>query len=270
MHKTIIPLPNKEAYIVNNTCARGRNDLLKKLCLVLAAALLIAGLCSNVQAHSGDEVVAVYGTAPTIDGTISTGEWDDASTVTFTVAEGGTCTVYVKQDGNNLYVAFDIPDTTTSPADASLLHFDVDHNDQTIPQSDDFRFYVQRCGWQGEYHGDGSGWQYDVSSSGWSASIVSTVGVRFQVEYSVSYSKIGVTAGQEKTLGVGFVSHDHDYVWPAGYDGWPSGCDTSNPSTWANLTSPDPFFWIPGIPSTLGAVALMLVVAAYRYTKKQS
>jgi hypothetical protein len=73
----------------------GEDELLKKSFLVFLMIFLIAGLCSNVQAHSGDEVVAVYGTTPTINGEIASGEWDaDSSIVAFSVNDDYDCTVY--------------------------------------------------------------------------------------------------------------------------------------------------------------------------------
>ena len=241
--------------------------------VIAVIGLLLLSIISPVRAHvTNYVVVAKYGTTPDwpLDGTISTGEWDDASTVTFTVAGGGTCTVYVKQDGSNLYVAFDIPDTTTDPADASILLLDVGHNGGGDPLTDDLQFYVTRGGWKGEYHGGDGGWPF-VSGpyTDWTASSSSTAGVGFQVEYSISYSKIGVIAGEAKTLGVAFESFDHEYGFPDGLGGWPDGSSHTIPGNWGNLTS-DEYFWIPEIPSTLVAIALIFAaVIAYPYMRKR-
>lgn len=244
---------------------------------MLATALLIVGLCSNVQAHSGDVVAALYGTAPTVDGTISPGEWDDASTVTFSVKDGD-CTVYVKQDGSSLYVAFDIPDTTPATPlsiDKCAILLDVDHNDGYPAQTDDLQFFASRDGGLRELHGTGGGWTGVYPEVGWTAS-ASSMADGFQTEYSIPYDKIGVTAGVDKTLGIAFEVYDlangySDYWWPPVDDPslYPSGI-TSYPSVWADLTSPAPFFTIPEVPSTLVTIALMLTAITAYYTKKRS
>lgn len=190
-----------------------------KFCLVLATALLIVGLCFKVQAHSGDEVVALYGKTPTIDGTISAGEWNDARTVTWLDINNYTCRAYVKQDGRNLYVAFDIPDPSCSPLahcnDNTQVMLDVDHDGGEELQTDDLLLGVYRCPgtykwWNGDEwvitersitFGIGSGWTGATSNQ-------TQEGLGFQTEYSISYSAIGVTAGVAKTLGVGFTSVD--------------------------------------------------------------
>jgi len=222
--------------------------------LLSIAVLLLTPIATQVRAHSGHEIFAVYGTTPTIDGTISDGEWDDASTVTFPVFEPETdnvkytCTVYVKQNGTHLHVAFDIPDTTYEPDDdQSVVLLDVNHLGGTWPQTDDFWLRVWRNETKDELLGTGSGWT-PATPAGWTAA-KSEVNGGFQTEYSITYSKISVTAGQAKTLGVMFKTWDGF----ADASGWPTGSSPFSPGTWADLTSPAPWFWIPGMP--LGAIA---------------
>lgn len=222
--------------------------------LLSIAVLLLTPIATQVRGDSGDTVVARYGTTPTIDGTISDGEWDDASTVTFTVT-GGTCTVYVKQDGSFLYVALNIPDTTYYTDDISHVFIDVEHD--CFGPADDFLFMIYRDGETIEYalithEEDGFfsyNWEWRIPD-GWTAAFYST-GTGWQTEYSIEYSKIGVTAGEDETLGVMFETYDH--IASGTYYGWPPGSDDDEPNTWADLTSPAPWFWIPGMP--LGAVA---------------
>jgi len=222
--------------------------------VVIAAGLLLMPIITPVRAHSGDEVVAVYGTTPTVDGTISTGEWDDASTVTFSVTDG-TCTVYVKQDGSNLYVAFDIPDTTSDPGDdSSYVFLDVEHNDGTAPQTDDRILKVTRSGALSESEGSGTGWDFLVTVDGWTAACSSTA-AGFQIEYSITYSKIGVTAGEDKTLGVMLLVYDR---YNGGYPyQWPPGSDTFEISTWADLTMPARALPVGGFEAPINTLALL-------------
>jgi len=223
--------------------------------LLSIAILLLTPKATQVRAHSpGYEVVARYGTTPTIDGTISDGEWTDASTVTFLVTGGATCTVYVKQDGSYLYVAFNIPDTTYYTDDISYVLIDVGHDLWQDPPAEDFCFEIYRDGETVEagitLGPEGSEWEYRAPT-GWTAAFSST-GTGWQTEYSIEYSKIGVTAGEEETLGVMFETSDrHNSAYS--YYGWPPDSNEEYPNTWADLTSPAPWFWIPGMP--LGAIA---------------
>jgi len=119
---------------------------------VLMAGLLLTLVTTPVRAHSpgGETVVARYGTTPDVNGIIAAGEWTDASTVTFS-----GITVYVKQDGSHLYVAFDIPDTAYYDYDEADVYLDVEHNGGTAPLTDDLQFTIRRDGSTYEFHGTG-------------------------------------------------------------------------------------------------------------------
>lgn len=56
------------------------------------------------------EIAAVVGSTPSIEGVIASGEWDDASNVSF-----NNTVVYVKQDERNLRMAFNVSDATATP-----------------------------------------------------------------------------------------------------------------------------------------------------------
>jgi len=59
------------------------------------------------------EIAAVVDLAPSIDSVIASGEWDDASNVSFK-----NTVVYVKRDGRSLYMAFNVSDATATPTQA--------------------------------------------------------------------------------------------------------------------------------------------------------
>ena len=92
------------------------------------------------------EVIEVYnGTAPTIDGTLADGEWADAfkvdisdfSGITENVEPAGTVYMYVKTDGQKLYIGLeDFADTELSENDCLALYFD-DNNDHLFPADTD-------------------------------------------------------------------------------------------------------------------------------------
>jgi hypothetical protein len=93
---------------------------------------------------------AVFRPAPNIDGVIAGGEWDDASTISF-----NNTIVCLKQDGMNLYVAFNVSDNTVSIGQDGLQIFiDVQNNGGSSPQSDDILFGAIRGGQLTERQGN--------------------------------------------------------------------------------------------------------------------
>lgn len=92
------------------------------------------------------DVIEVYnGSVPTIDGILSADEWADAFKADISdftgISEGidpvGTVYLYLKTDGNKLYMAIvDYADTELSENDCLALYFD-DNNDHVYPQDGD-------------------------------------------------------------------------------------------------------------------------------------
>lgn len=212
--------------------------------IAIGGIILLAG--GQVHAQPIDSVDAIAGVTPTIDGIVESGEWDDASVVSSVVD------VYVKQDGENLYIAFDIPDNTPNDLDGLLVCFDVNHNAGSKPQGDDIKMVVTRFDVEAEYLGNGTNW--DITAiSGWDASTSST-STKWQAELKVSYAKLGSPRGSSKTFGVQFTAGD--FGIPAIYYNWPSESDHLSPDTWGNLISSAN--WIPEFPTE---VAILLVIA---------
>jgi hypothetical protein len=233
------------------------------LTLCLMSLLTIVFDVTTVLARSGDIMVAVYGSTPTLDGSIEDGEWDDASTVIVSVTGGTNCTVYVKQNGINLYVGFNIPDTTYNGSDSCVVIFDVDHDGNQSLQTDDMWLAVSRNGAKEEFNVTAGGW-YPTTVSAWSANVSSTAGV-WQSEYSITYSKLDVTAGLNKTLGVMFLIVDKDVAM--GWYVWPSTASISKPSTWSDMT-PNGYNWVPEFstwtPLLFLLIVLTVVIAIYK------
>jgi len=224
------------------------------LALFLVNLLTIIFDVTVVFAPSGDMVVVVGGLTPTIDGFIGAGEWDDASTVAVSVTEGTNCTVYAKQDGINLYFAFNIPDASYNSSDCCVIIFDVNHDGSTSLHIDDIWLRVSRNDAKGEYNVTAGGW-FPATVSGWTAKAGSTASA-WQLEYNITYSKVDVTAGTNKTLGVMFLIVDKDAEM--GWYIWPSTASISEPATWGDMTS-NGYNWIPEF-STWTALLLLLIV----------
>jgi len=180
----------------------------------------------------GDSIDVPYGSTPTIDGVIAPGEYGSPSQIQF-AGHRGTVLVYVKHDASNLYVAFDLPDTT--PFDghgpAVQVFLDTNHNHGTTPQSDDYRLTISKGGIVEERQGDGAFWENPVPPNGWSAA-ASVNAAGWQAEFSIGFDKLGITPGTPKTIGFAVAN-----VWtPADYY-WPAGVYWLNPSTWGEAYS---------------------------------
>jgi hypothetical protein len=209
--------------------------MIKKIMILVSFLLLaqmLGGLNLNTTTydnalgettrHSGDTIDVTTGTAPTIDGTMGAGEWTDASWVSTNMA-GVVATIYYKHDQNNFYVAFECGENSMSE-----IYFDINNDGGTNPQSDDFLLHASMATY--ENPGTGSGWGTQSNANGWSAN-TGFIPVR---EFSVSYTKLGITAGTAKTIGVAF----RDMI-QSGMGYWPAAATDNNPNSWADMSSSD-------------------------------
>ncbi len=205
-----------------------------------------------------NEIIAVSGSTPTIDGSIDVGEWDDAASVSF-----NNTNVFIKQDGENLYIAFNVSDSTPNADENVHIFFDVNHDEGTSPKSDDIGVSVFRNGTLIEVQLSNGTY---VNATGWTASVYNTTQL-CQAEFNITYSKINVTAGETKTLGVAFETIDFEFA--SLFQSWPHDLrpDATNPSKWGDMISTG-YNWIPEFTSLLGLplfiIILLLVVILYR------
>lgn len=231
--------------------------------MLLCLSVAITGTLGN-----STEIVANPGLTPTIDGVISPGEWVTASNVTF-----NQTTVYVMQDGVNLYVAFKVSDSVYSAGDECHILFDVEYDKSSSLQTDDIRLIAKRHGVLLELKGTAGGIWILATISGWTAEVNST-STFWQVEYNITYSKINVTAGSTKILGVEFESFDYDagvigieYIWP--YSNDPDF--DKKPILWGNMT-PNTYNWIPEFSNPLILVIALTaatLILLYVKTRKK-
>lgn len=204
------------------------------------AAYISINIC-QVMGVNGYEIIAVYGSTPIIDGIIGTGEWDDASSISFNFTK-----VFLKQNGVNLFIAFNISDADVQVSDAVVFYLDVEHDGGMELQLDDIAIGIFRNGTliEGNVTGVPPGFDFtDVSN--WTASSYSTT-VMWQAELNITYSKIDVIAGFEKTVGVLFMSGSPPTVWPPNV----SDFIWTRPSEWGDITSTG-YDWIPEFPSLI-------------------
>ncbi|MCD4817930.1 MAG: T9SS type A sorting domain-containing protein [Candidatus Cloacimonetes bacterium] len=210
---------------------------MKKIILILLAVFLF-GL--NLSAQSADTLNIQNGTIPTIDGIISTGEWDDAISLSFSAGSGAnqiTVTCYLKHNGiDTLYIAQDVP--ILNNGDQAFLWFDTLHNNGTTPQTDDYRlsgYFLDFPGYDGEVQGTGSSWGSWTNPSGW---ISASTGMGWssdhgQIELAIAFEMLGITS--EITSIIGFMIGFGDNPDQADYWVWPTTGQNNNPNTWVNL-----------------------------------
>jgi glucose/arabinose dehydrogenase len=124
------------------------------VCFVLAA-LAVSLAAPSVDAGAFPKQVRVFrGSTPTLDGRIAPGEYDDATKITdfrtwtpqFSAVDSSAdlnATVWIKHDGIDLYVAFDVSDDV-------IYAFDID---RWLPPNNDKAHELTRQGWP--WFGDG-------------------------------------------------------------------------------------------------------------------
>ncbi len=187
--------------------------------------------------------------APTIDGQIAPGEWDDAATYDITNSSTSQkprtipVTLYVMNDGSHLYLAIDNPnDTTMDTHDQMGVYFD----DNPLPS--DGRWTNTGCG-----HPDGEGNFWVRSGSvdyregiagpvfcdvvnpapGVSGSVGHGSG-HAQTEIAVDLTSSALRAVPGDTINMYLWIFDHHTT---SFDGkWPSTADDEDPSTYRHLT----------------------------------
>lgn len=229
---------------------------------IVAIAVFILCLSIMLFAVEGYDptytISAVAGSTPNIDGAVASGEWDDASTVSFNYT-----VVYVKQDGENLYAAFNISDNTASVSrDGVAIAIDVLNDGGASPQNDDVIFYIIRNGTLLEAQDTNPP---APPTGGWNGSASSTSNY-WQAEFNITYAKVQITPGEPKILGVALMSFDYTigypYFWP------PMAPSDSGPSNWGNLISEEN--WIPEYTSILILLLFMIatLVTALSYKGK--
>jgi len=204
---------------------------------------------AKTNAHKRGYIIhSLYGTTPTIDGTLSPQEWSDATTLTFNYT-----TTYIKHDGESLYFAFNISDPTLDPPnEGALIYIDTNHNGSLYP-SDDIAFILARNGTALEMIGPPS--SPKPPDGNWTATTQETSG-GYTAEFNITYKKINITKGIAKTLGLLLGSYDSTpypgkiYYWP------PQNDDVGmTPSYWGDLTAEDN--WIPEFQPLIAITALM-------------
>lgn len=139
---------------------------------VLLMAVIVSASCTiayvpEARAHSGLSLSAYTSTPPTIDGNIQAGEWSSAATATFGPLTGGyTGTLYMMNDGTNLYMAVSIEgDAELSVNDIVAFKFDNNHAAGATHQVGDDMLVVLGIPWFADYFYTGVAWDPDTGGT---------------------------------------------------------------------------------------------------------
>ena len=99
-------------------------------------------------------LTSTFGTA-SVDGTFSPGEWDSALRVPVFGESLPGSAAFIMNDEQNIYFAFQAPDSTLSPNDTFAVRFDNAHNG-TIDVGDD-EILLSPGNYRDTHYGDGYG-----------------------------------------------------------------------------------------------------------------
>jgi len=238
------------------------------MCTVLALFFNLVFSCPVKGHYPGYTIDAVYGSAPTVDAIVHQPpdpEWNDASIIEF-----NNTVVYLKQDGKSLYIGFFLQDGSWYPDyDVIRLGIDVNHDGGAFPKTDDIEFNITRYGVPQERHGDNPP---TPPIGGWSVAVHDEYFDGWMAEFNITFAKIEVTHGEEKTLGIIFGSTDRyaqdsplevTYLWPP-----VTPVEGNSPSNWADLTSEAD--WMPEFPPFIVLPILMaLTMLALVFSKRR-
>jgi hypothetical protein len=217
----------------------------KKLVFIAMAAILALSALPLVSAMPSDNNISSSWatTTPTIDGYISADEWTDATPVDITNEASYIVTMYVKNDGNKLYLAFDDPtDSGTSVSDYVVIHFDDEptgaHNglwDYTSCPSGEGYLDVRFRG--NKFVGIIAGPEFCdpvTPAPGVNSDISSIIGhVQREVAIDLSTSALKGSLGDEIGVYINVWNMDDK----PSFDGlWPDTGIKYDPSTYGNLT----------------------------------
>jgi hypothetical protein len=216
----------------------------KRIPILVALALIVVIGVSIVgtSAYTGDVIESSWASVtPTMDGVIAAGEWDDATTFSFTGPDG-PATGYVKNDDGWLYMAVAVPHALAA-APIQALYFDTGHDQVLTDGQED----VKTC--MPQHHEDQ---HFDLETAGhWIADDVQhgsgsidCVGSQCVSEFSIPLNSgdsqdIAVSPGDVLGLLVLYADMGTSSVctWP---DTTSPMEDVFDPTTWGELVLATP------------------------------
>lgn len=192
-------------------------------------------ICFAIAAHIGAQAQSLiqipYAPTPTIDGTISSNEWDESDAILLPIInETDHVTVRFMHDSTNLHFAFigNLESTNTRFPEVLL---DIENDKSSDWEMDDWWFHVS--GTDCEYQGDHSNYDScELVRHNWTGerNFLMTTPTTDTVEIQIPFSTIHLNLQQHDTIGIAFDVTNTFNSW----EFWPTNTDMDEPSTWAN------------------------------------
>jgi serine/threonine protein kinase len=174
--------------------------------------------------------------APTIDGVFDVTEWPGSPQIQFQPEgnPGALVQGYLVRNGDSLYMAWLMNDTTFSPGDSIRLFVDTTFNGGD-PDTADRSFQVVRDGskliWAGiGSNSDGNTWDSNYSSGNWTAEIGEPGNNQWVVEMQIDVGLEMPAMSNPYGMMAQVVSGDLAV--------WPAGGESNNASTWQGVDWP--------------------------------
>jgi hypothetical protein len=217
-------------------------NMRRTLFVLFACPLLLSIVLISfpVRGSSGVILSAWTSAPPTIDGAVdTTSEWADADHESFTIASNYTGTIYVMNDGTNLYVAVEIADNDVgvnfSTRDIVNLYFDNDF-DGDGPEDGDEQLSCISWGTTDSdhfYNSSSSSWPWDELNGGANDGESATSGNGTHNFFEISHPLNSTDDLHDFSLETGdTVGFMMRYVDDNTYVGnWPSNASQSSPPT---------------------------------------
>jgi len=225
--------------------------LRKEFIFVMFLIVVLQLTLIRVEGYSGSQIVTPLLTKPvTIDGQwTSADEWSDALVISLINCDCSNVTasgyLYAKHDPSNFYFLIDFTSSTVMDAnnDGMSVMLDPQHNDGTVPQSDDREFITFPIP-PGSAMRAGTG----VQGSGWSLSPVPQ-GVKMAYSMASSSSQaqpheiaefllpFSTFPGMQNTIGFTVTAvHGTRASSQFSLADWPANFARENVATWGELT----------------------------------
>ncbi len=196
------------------------------------------------------------GTAVTLDGTMSAGEWNDAFYYSYSVWRSTKdLQMYMKTFDNKMYILVHYSNPAPSSNTIIELGFDVNYDHDGTPKGDDFVIGIYFSNSIKEWKFSGGNW-VETTPSGWTFAADNSTN-SWTIEIAIDYSKLNLTAGEEKDIGSMIYIRDYGVT----SNGIPMGESVYDTSTWNRITSSDNWGESTAVPEfSNGIPAIMLVV----------
>jgi DNA-binding transcriptional ArsR family regulator len=203
--------------------------------------------------HRGPAIFdARYGSSPIkVDGVFNADEWENSTLHEVVSMQNVTVELYLKEDGSDLFICFKL--NRTHEYQLSQVWIDANDDKGLVTDGNDYQLdsdYYMDTSYVHEMNGAGGKWTSAATPIKWGS-----VASASCIEYSIEYLKLGLVAGEERTIGLalnwfGEYGSFSDPQFPL--------LDPDSPATWGSLNSSD--LWrgpiVPNTPPTLSGGAV--------------